>query len=388
MVVTPNKGRVVYWETITNASSFLPGQPATGVQGSVPGMFSGETIKDIINAEPAGFILIFSHGRVAHLTVKDQLGRPAIGVQFLRKSAGANSGGFFGGLRNIVAGDRRESVAAVRSGTAMKGQRDVVIVTEQGGLEHWSTHLNIGDSLRFEVNLKEDLLGALIHNLPDELKNDFRFKVLDFVFVESPAKSCELGPINSQISYPILLLVSLMHHNTSTFYIIEAKVSAQCSDITVVHPISCYKPQTSDLTRFQPRLCVPNPGQVAFVVFETAIVIFSLAKAKESPSSQLLMEGQRLPEPFQDCIKFQDETIYRVLGFVSEDKESQDRKPSCVLAVQGFGIIRIASIASAMASEEPEEVKITLKGRIEQAIFYGTLRQNPLDLTRAEQQTY
>ncbi|ERF75645.1 hypothetical protein EPUS_04625 [Endocarpon pusillum Z07020] len=388
VVVTPDKGRVVYWETITNASSFLPGQPSTGVQGSVPGMFSGETIKDIINAEPAGFILVLSHGRVAHLTVKDQLGRPAIGVQFLRKSGGANSGGFFGGLRYIVAGDRRESVAAVRSGTATKGQRDVVIVTEQGGLEHWSTHLNIADSLRFEVNLKEDLLGALIHNLPDDLKNDFRFKVLDFVFVESPAKSCELGQINSQISYPILLLASLMHHNTSTFYIIEANVSAQCSDIIVVHPISCYKPQASDLTRFQPRLCVPKPGQVAFVVFETAIVIFSLAKAKESPSSQLLMEGQRLPEPFQDCIKFQNETIYRVLGFVSEDKESQDRKPSCVLAVQGFGIIRVASIASAMRSEEPEEVKITLKSRIEQAIFYGTLRQNPLDLTRAEKQTF
>jgi nuclear pore complex protein Nup133 len=388
VVVTPKKGRIVYWETITNASAWLPGQTSAGLQESVPGMFSGETIKDIISAEPAGFILTFSHGRIAHLTVKDQLGRPAIGVQFLRKSGGANSGGFFGSLRNIVGGERRDSVAAVRSGAATKGQRDVVVVTEQGEVEHWSTHLNVGDSLRFELNLKEDLLEALKHNLPDDPKTHFRFRILDFVLGECSAKSKELTQINGPPSYPILLLASLTQDNSSTFYIVEAHISAQGSSITVVHPISCYKASISDQTNKKPKLCVPKAGQMAFVVFETSIIIFSLAKAEESPSSQLLMEGQRLPEPFQDCVRFQNETIYRVLGSASEDKESQDKTSSCVLAVQGFGIVRVASIASALSGEEPEEVRITLKSRIEQAIFYGTIRQNPLDLTSSPQGPY
>jgi nuclear pore complex protein Nup133 len=389
VVITPNKGRVVYWETIANASSFLPGQTSSGVQGTIPGMFSGETVKDIVNAEPAGFILNFSHGRVAHLTVKDQLGRPAIAVQFLRKSAGTSSGGFFGSIRNIVGGDRRKSVAATRPGKATKGQRDIVIVTEEGELEYWSTHLHVADSLIFELNLSEDLLEALEHNLPNDLKHGFRMKVLDFLLIESSSKDNELTQINGKTSYPMLLLASLTQENTSTFYIVEAHVSAQGSTISVVHPISCYRAPTSEATKWKPRLCVPKPGQVAFVVFETAVVIFSLAKVEESPSSQLLIEGQRLPEPFQDYIKFQNDTIYRVLGCASEEKESQqDQHPSCVLAVQGFGLVRVTSIAPPTFSEDCEEVKITLKSKIEQAIFYGTIRQNPLDLTSTNQNAY
>lgn len=351
-------------------------------------MFSGETIKDIVSAEPAGFILTFSHGRVAHLTVKDQLGRPAIGIQFLRKSGGTNSGGFFSSIRNLVGSDRRQPVAAARSGRATKGQRDVVMITEEGELEHWSTHLNIGDSVRFEMNLKEDLLEALKHSLPDESKTDFRFKVLDFLLLEKAAMGNELASLQGQPSYPVLLLASLTHQETSSFYIIEVCVSAGASAVTVVHPISCYKARASEATTWKPRLCVPKPGQTAFVIFETTVVIFSMAKLEESPSSQLLLEGQRLPEPFQDCIRFQNDMLYRVLGFAPEDKDSQDSNDSCVLAVQGFGIVRITSTHAARSSEEPEESRITLKSRIEQSIFYGTIRQNPLDLTSKEQHLY
>jgi nuclear pore complex protein Nup133 len=388
VVVTPIKGRIAYWETIANTSSFLPGQTSSGIQGSVPGMFSGETITDIISAEPAGFILTFSHGRVAHVTVKDQLGKPAIGVQFLRKSGGTSSGGFLGSIRNIVGGDRRKSVAAVRSGRSTKGQRDVVIATEEGEIEHWSTHLSIGDSLSFELNMREEILEALKHYLPNEPNHDSRLRVFDFVLAESTVKGSELTPIDGQPSYPLLLLVTLSQPNTSGFYIVEAHVSAQSSSINVIHPITCYTAPVSGSPRWRPRLRVPKPGQVAFVVLETAVVVFSLAKIEESPSSQLLMEGQRLPEPFQDCIKFQNDTIYRVLGFDAEDKQSQLQGPSCVLAVQGFGLVRVTSVAIPVSGEEPEDIKITLQSKVEQAIFYGTIRQNPLDLTSTEQGPY
>lgn len=351
-------------------------------------MFGGESIRDIISAEPAGFILTFSYGRVAHLTVKDQLGRPAIGVRFLRKSANASGGGFFGSLRNIVSGDRRKSVAAVRSGRATKAQRDVTIITEEGGLEHWSTHLYAGGSLSFELDMKEDLVEALKHNLPDDTENRFAFKVLDFAFVEGSAEGGELTQVDDQQTYSLLLLTSLTQQDTSTLYIVEVYVSRQVSTISVVHPISCYQPAISDTTKLRPRLCVPKPYQVAFVVFETAIVIFSLSKVEESPSSQLLMEGQRLPEPFQDCIKFQSDSLYRVLGFGSEDEQSQARNPSCLVAIQGFGLVRVASAASAVCNVEPQEIQITLKSRIEQAIFFGSVRQNPLDLTTTKHQPH
>jgi nuclear pore complex protein Nup133 len=388
VVVTSARGRIAYWETITNASSFLPGQTSSGIQGSVPGMFSGETIKEIINAEPAGFILTFSHGRVAHLTVKDQLGRPAIGVQFLRKSGGTTTGGFFGSIRNIIGGERRKTVATARAGRSTKGQRDVMIATEDGEFEVWSTHLNVGDSLIFELDLKEDLLESLKHNLPDHSQNEFSFKLVDFVISASSTTGNELIKNNGLPSYSVLLLASLTQRSVSTYYILEAGISNQGSSIDVVHPTSCYKPTPSETTRWKPRLSVPKPGQVAFVVFETAIVMFSLARVEESPSSQLLMEGQKLPEPFQDCIKFQNETIYRVLGLASEDRGSQEKSSSCAITVQGFGIIRITSTAPLNVDEEVEEVRVTLKSRIEQAVFFGTIRQNPLDFTNTGQQTH
>jgi nuclear pore complex protein Nup133 len=67
LVVSARWGSVVYWDTITSASTITPGRSTNGVQGSVPSL-GGESVKDLINAEPSGFILAFSHGRVAHVS--------------------------------------------------------------------------------------------------------------------------------------------------------------------------------------------------------------------------------------------------------------------------------------------------------------------------------
>ena len=118
VIVSPKTGKVVYWDTITNASTTIPGQTSSSADGTIPGLMTGETVQELVSAEPAGFLLTFSHGRVAHLTVRDQMGRPAIGVQFLRKSASSASGGLFGSIRNVFGGDRRKGTPLVKSGAA------------------------------------------------------------------------------------------------------------------------------------------------------------------------------------------------------------------------------------------------------------------------------
>ena len=380
MVVTPSKGKIIYWESITNASSFVPGQTSSGVQGSIPGMLAGETVSEIVNAEPAGFILTFSHGRVAHLTTRDQMGRPGIGIQFLRRQSPGNTG-LFGSIRNVFGGDRRRGVAIVRAGRSTKGQRDVIVATEDGSLEFWSVNLGIGNSMAQEVSLREEVLDGLKHNLPDEAHNSFQFKILDFSIGSSSIQNQELTKHGNDPGIPIVLLAALSYQQRTTYYIIELIASASSTKVQVVHHVKCYNAPIAESRNWRPRLCLPKPYQTAFILFETAVLLYSLAKVEESPSSQLLMERHALPDPFQDCIKFQDDAIYRILGYAVEDSDGINKHAACVIAVQGFGNVRITTLAPQGPVEDPEESVITLKSKIEQAIFFGTIRHNPLDLT-------
>ena len=385
MVVTPSKGKITYWESITNASSFVPGQTSNGVQGSIPGMLAGETVSEIINAEPAGFILTFSHGRVAHLTTRDQMGRPGIGIQFLRRQKLGNSG-LFGSIRNVFGGDRRKGIAIVRAGRSTKGQRDIIVATEDGSLEFWNANIGVGNLMTQEVSIKEELLDGLKHNLPNEAQSNFEFKVLDFNIGASSSQFQELVKQGDDPGTPIVLLAALTYRQITTYYIVEMSVSADSAKVQVVHRVKCCNIPIAETGKWRPRLCLPKPYQTSFILFETAVVLYSMAKVEESPSSQLLMERHALPDPFQDCIKFQDDAIYRILGYAVEDSDGVNKHAACVVAIQGFGNVRITSIAPQGPVEDAEESVITLKSKIEQAIFFGTIRQNPLDLTSTSDQ--
>ena len=389
VVVVPKNGRIIYWEAIGNATSFVPGQTSSGVQGTVPGMFVGEAVQEILNAEPAGFILTLSHGRVAHLTVRDQVGRPGIGIQFLRKTNTGQGGSLLGTIRNVFGGDRRKSIAVVKAGRSSKGQRDVVIATEDGDLEFWDTHIGVANNLVRQVNIKEEVLKALVHDLPEGLSKSLHFKILDFEFGFgiSDKESWDLVR-HGDGAVSIFLLAALTREGGSTYYIIETVVSGAQAQVEVVHRIKCYTTSGSESSKWRPRICMPQPGQIAFVVFGTAVVLFSLAGLEESPSCQLLMERQGLPDPFQDCVKFQEDTIYQVLGYAVEDRDALNKHAACVVSVQGFGIVRFISTIPEGDVNDPEGFKITPKSKIEQAVFFGTSRQNPLDLTSTAGQDF
>ena len=376
LLVSPKWGKVVYWETITNASTFVPGQTSVGVQGSVPGMLSGETVKQLINAEPSGFILTFSHGRLAHLSVRDQLGRPAIGVQFLRKSYGTSSGGIFGSIKNAFGMDRRKGTPIVRPGSASKGQRKVIVMTEDAGLEVWDTNIAAGNSLVYSTSLKDTLLNALTPQLEATPTQPIHFKVLDFAITKTRH---EIARKDQHTGFPLVVLLSIPSSQLSQYYLVEMSVSETEPELRAVHPVKCYDAPLSEPSTWRPHLSVSTPQSIAFIIFETAVVVFSLAKIRESPSSQLLMEKQALPDPFQDCIRFQEDAIYKVLGYISEE---YDEQAACLIAVQAFGLVRVVShtrINDDIDVDDYQE-KISAKSKIEQAVFFGTIKQNPLNL--------
>ncbi|KAK5212508.1 hypothetical protein LTR47_009833 [Exophiala xenobiotica] len=376
VAVSAKWGKIVYWETITNASSLVPGQNAN-VQGSIPGMLSGEAVEELVNAEPSGFILSLRHGRVAHLTIRDQMGRPGIGVQFLRRYT-SGTGGILGSIRNVFGADRRKGTPIVKARGSRKGQRDVVVATEDADLEFWNTNLSVGNSLETSFSFKEEIMEALKTVIPDTPQP--QFKVLDVDLSAGPSTALSRRGSHGA---PMMVLASVLVDNQTKYYMIEMVID-EGAKVKVVHPINCYSTKVSEQQSWRPRLCVAKNQPVAFILFETAIVIFSLDKIKESPSSQLMMERHTLPEPFQDSVRFQDGAIYRVLGYVLETSEKQS---SVVFGVQGFGIVRMVSHLRDNDEVDVEDLndRISGKSKVEQAVFFGSIKQNPLDLKNISQ---
>lgn len=388
VVVSPKWGKVVYWETLSSATSYTPTQSANGVQGSIPGMQHADYVKELVPAEPAGFILSFKKGRVAQLTIRDQVGRPGIGVQFMSKhNVGTMKGGIFGTIRNAFGGNQRNGTAMVRPGRIARAQRDVVVCTKDGEFEFWTNNLLTGNHLSRTVSIRDQLLASLeTHVAQDTAQHTMHFKIVDFCLVPTPS-SHSLITRDDADSSSVTMLVAFSSQEKTVYYLVEATIAEDTAYIRVVHPIKCYTDDVVDEDDFRPRICIPPSSATAFLVFEKAVVIMSVAKISESPSSQLLSEKSALPVLFQDCIRLQDNTIYRNINFAAEEN---DAGPSCVLAVQGFGVMRIVSHLANDDEIEVEDVVTQLgaKARIEEAIFFGTKQANPLDLRRSNRDAY
>lgn len=389
VIISPRWGKIVYYETLTNATSYITGQSSNGVQGSVPGMLSGETIKELVPAEPAGFILSLSHGRVAQLTVRDQMGRPAIGVQFMRKTnVGSVGAGIFGSIRNAFGGDRRRGTPLVQAGKSARSQRDIIVCTEDAELEFWTNNLVTGNALTKSTALKETILSSLEQHIARAgVPQPLQFKVVDINLNTTPINDHALTRKDDAAAIPISLLIAVSNNSESLYYLVEAVVTQSDTSINVVHAIRSYRDNIKESSTWRPRICIPTASTSAFILFEKAIVVMSLARVTESPSSQLLGEKAALPEPFQDCIRFHNDTVYRLLSYAVE---SEEISPTCILAVQGFGMVRVTSHLPKDEELDLEDIESTVgpKSKIEQAIFFGNKKSNPLNLRRISQDNF
>lgn len=386
LVVSPKWGKIVYWETLTLASAYTVTQTSNAVEGSIPGMMHGEIVKELVPAEPVGFILSLASGRVAHLTVRDQLGRPGIGVQYMRRQAAASlRGGLLGSIRHVFGADRRKGTAIVRPGRSARAQRDIVICTEDADLEIWTNNLLTGNTLSKFFSIKEQLATSL-ERPGEEIYTGF--KVVDFAIANTPI-SQELVNYNSASPNSLIFLAAASKEDSWTYFLVEAMVSTDgTAQVRVVHPLRDYTTNLSAVeSEFRPRISISHTSAVAFVILEKAIIIASLAKITESPSSQLAADKSALPLPFQDCVRLRSDKNYAVINFTAEENESS---AGCIVAIHGYGLMRIESHLKADLDMEEEPVisQLTAKSRLEQAIFFGHKPDNPLDLTRSFKKNY
>ena len=381
----PVNGNIIYWDSLSSAASVdLHRQRQQATRGVVAGMMSGETIINVTEAEPHGFIMTLSTGRIAHMTVSDPQGRPKINVQFLRSGAAYAAGGLFGSLKSVFssAGWKRD-VAAVKAGSSwQRGQRFAVVATTMGAFQVWDLNWNGTHSLEFEVNAGQDLLKA-VQRGDDSFKgqDDQRLEVLDFTILPRRDTDTETVKPADRGHGKLLILTTLKRAEMSLYTLVSAELTSTSLSIEVVHPISCYKTPLPADVNFRPRVLIPEPLETAFVVFETSVVLVSLVEIEESPSSQLQLEAHALPDPFQDVVDFQKSKGYRVIGYAAEPLDRNQSQASCVLLISDFGLIRITALPVERNQSAFHRATVTAKTKLEQAVFYGYLERDLLDFS-------
>ncbi|KAL2816175.1 Non-repetitive/WGA-negative nucleoporin C-terminal-domain-containing protein [Aspergillus granulosus] len=380
MILMPQNGKIIYWETVSCAASLgLPRQKQTGLHGFIPGMLSGEYATEIVNGEPSGIMVTFSSGRVAHITLRDSQGKPAVTVNFLKNSPNNGGIGFFGGIKNVLGGGFwRKKVAAVRAGeSCQRGQRDIIIATSAGLVEIWDTHWNNGSILKRQFDIKDDLRKSLaVHSL--DLDDNCEVRVWDLAFATHKQNLADPQGDNGQ-SWQVAVLVGLFSgSNPRGVFVVQLNLSENIC-ILSTNPISSHTLPT-DIDDLQPRLFIPAPSETAFIVLGQSVILLSLVGVGASPSSQLLIDNGQ-PQSFHDSINFRCGKEYEILGAGFEDESDGVSYPACLVMIRDFGVIRISALPRQETASNTENAQITAQHKIEQAVFYGTLLGNPLNLS-------
>ncbi|GAB1316269.1 Non-repetitive/WGA-negative nucleoporin C-terminal-domain-containing protein [Madurella fahalii] len=403
VIVMPVSGKIAYWESISSAATLdFIRQQRSGVEDSIYGMFSGEHVTQIVNAESAGFVLVFSSGRLAYMSVRDTHGRPGISVQFLRSGLSSSALGFFGSIRNALSSSvfRGDIAAAHASYGSKVGERVVVAATSKGKLHSWKVHRGGHHELLSEFDIRDRLSDAILEADPDvgDFPHD-SIEVHDFTFVPRglEQKYINASRLSEALTHEddslqhVLLLVSFSKQRHTRYSLVEVVIAAEGPRVGMVRPLTSYTTAVRTTAPQKPRIYLPRPGLVAFIVFDRAVVISSVVSPPDSPDSQLQEDTHVIPSTFEDVVDFRDAETLQVVGSGIEEPSGsghlQDelrnthrhrtKNPAVVLLLQGIGTIRVAvADVDRFASDAPPEV--TAKSKLEQAVFFGVKDDNPL----------
>lgn len=413
VVIMPTTGKVSYWESISSAATldFLR-QQRNGVEDVIQGLFSGEYVASIVSAEPAGFILLTSGGRLAYMSVRDSHGRPAITIQFLRAANGSTpSAGFFGSIRHALKNSAlREDVVAVRAGPHLRvGERSIMAATAKGKFSGWKVHRGGSHNPVLETDARDDILSA-IRQLDYSASGTTAdlLEVIDFTYVPKgiERKYTEAVRLSNAIEagidavHQLLVLVALPNKRRKPYYLVELLLAHDETRVGMVRPITSLTSMVSrqqQTTEHRPRVYLPKPAVVAYIVFDRAVVIASLAQPPETPDSQLHGEVSHLPATFEDIVDLRNDGVSEIVGSGMEEPAGahpepdagngvvlgprvhrhKSKNPAAVLIVRGVGVVRVATVdVERFIGEKPPEV--TAKGKLEQAVFYGIKDDNAL----------
>lgn len=270
------------------------------------------------------------------------------------------------------------------------------MITAKGIVQLWTVQKGGHYSLRQESRGSQNMVAAIKKADPDlERLSDETFEVLDFDFVPSldPADDSRMEEGEERRS---LLILAAYHQPTSATYVLFEVSVAPPSSLTVglVYSIRSYATLPPPGSQWKPKLLFPHPPHTAFVVFDKAVVVVSLAKGADSPEEQILQDNHRFPKVFEDVVDLRKNGDVAILGCGSEDgpgvessstydatHRRRSQHPACLVLVKSVGLVRIAATSSSTESSVAEQPGVTVKSKVEQAISYGIQPHNPLEFS-------
>jgi nuclear pore complex protein Nup133 len=354
LVISAITGNVTYWQNINTAESLtLFNQQNTAVSGNIGSLSSGETVIRLDSADHAGFIVTLSSGRIAQMSLIDDQGKPKISAHFLRSTEAASSGGLFGSLKNALGvGPWKRDIVSVRT-RPLPARREIqaVAATETGQIYTWHLAWSGQPTFRGAFDFRQFLQNELAASLGEN-----NISLLDMV----------ITPASSAVDAKLQLILFVQAGPASSPSYAMAQVTMETEDrarldgIIRINTVSPDSPATS-----RPRLLLPDPGHTAFIVFEREVIVVDITSS----------------DCYQDAIRLRSDKHVTIEGACEEDLIDTKSTSSCAVFIKGHGLARIS--ATPTEASHP-----SIKTKIEQAIFYGTMSENVLDFSRRPYDRY
>lgn len=376
-MINATNGKISFWDNIENTDALnLFEKRRNAAEGSCGGMLSGEIVTDVEDANPAGFVVTFSSGRTAQVLVRDAQSRPAVSVNILRPR---NSGtGLLSGLKSVFGGGGfLKTIAATRSRPLkLREHAQIIVGNEDAVFQYWQLDWSGPPNMHREIDALSAIETALLPTTVPEARSQ-NVKLIDFVVASDSPNDSDL-----------LLLVSYIDLGVFTYALVELDIDTIGATARRAIVLHSYTDPVVELGSWKPRICLPNPGHTALVVFENAITLVTMTTPDATPDTQMMIDAGQYPEPFQDTIPFRIGKGYIACGVSDESNDNRHHTSSAIVFIKGFGLLRIINEEPSGFLPANKRREISVKSKIEQAVFFGSMSSNPLNLTRKSNQQF
>lgn len=203
-------------------------------------------------------------------------------------------------------------------------------------------------------------------------------KVLDMAITPVQARGDELASAKAESPLDLMLLVQSEDANLHgpVYTIANLVMDGHNARLERLVPIRTTITAASTATSDnRPRLLLPKPGHTAYIATQQQIIFVSLEPPEaDGPNAQLSMESHLLPKSFQDSLSLRTGKHLAVEACCEEDLADPRGASACAIFVKGYGLVRVAANEPTTSLAKP-----TIRSKLEQAIFYGTMSDNIFD---------
>jgi nuclear pore complex protein Nup133 len=368
VVVYPTSGKIWYWETLDNATSYKVYTRALRINEGHVKLMSGEVIEKMVKVEHGGFVLILSSGRLAYLSLQDRTSSSTIEVSMLSNDS-QSKGSWFGSLRATLGGGWRNTIAGVKT-RAQSNRFETIALTQEGLLKIWDVEYNGSATFKDQIDLSEDLRAAFAENGLVDKGAKTPITVVDFALTKKTSSALARQQ-ESGVALDTIILVAISDQNQTNFMLAHITIGGTQVEITRLTPIHVFK-APAIITPSSFELVVPEPGHSAFIVMPNAVIIVSLEKIWTNPREELTSSI------FQDIVYFQFDLGAEIISSAPEYHSYAVKHDTSglLLFTKSAGAVRIAA---ERPSRDPKRQSISAKAKIEQQVFFGKTAEPILD---------